>query len=95
MVKKKTVLFYFTGANQLSFKCSGSSQPPPSTHESHVDPHSGVQLEEVTANISRDLVEEYFGEGPFKCDCHAWSSRGGVKSQAATVTVACKYTSII
>ncbi|XP_061389249.1 netrin receptor unc-5-like, partial [Musca vetustissima] len=75
-------------ALQLHFKCSGSSQPPPSTHDKHVDPHTGVHLEEVTATIHRDLVDEYFGKGPFKCECHAWSSRGVVKSQAATVNIA-------
>lgn len=79
---------------QLHFKCSGSSQPPPSTHDKHVDPHTGVHLEEVTATIHRDLVDEYFGKGPFKCECHAWSSRGVVKSQAATVNIACKCTYI-
>ncbi|KAH8275436.1 hypothetical protein KR026_007242 [Drosophila bipectinata] len=73
---------------QVIFKCSGSSQPPPSTHDKHVDPHTGVHMEEVTATIHRDLVDEYFGDGPFKCECHAWSSRGLVKSQAATVHTA-------
>lgn len=82
--------FYLFSITQLHFKCSGSSQPPPSTHDKHVDPHTGVHLEEVTATIHRDLVDEYFGKGPFKCECHAWSSRGVVKSQAATVNIACK-----
>uniref|UniRef100_A0A1B0A5R6 Ig-like domain-containing protein n=1 Tax=Glossina pallidipes TaxID=7398 RepID=A0A1B0A5R6_GLOPL len=50
-------------ALQLHFKCSGSSQPPPSTHDKHVDPHTGVHLEEVTATIHRDLVDEYFELG--------------------------------
>lgn len=77
-------------ALQLHFKCSGSSQPPPSTHDKHVDPHTGVPMEEVTATIHRDLVDEYFGKGPFKCECQARSSRGMVKSQAATVHIACK-----
>jgi len=77
-------------ALQLHFKCSGSSQPPPSTHDKHVDPHTGVHMEEVTATIHRDLVDEYFGKGPFKCECQAWSSRGVVKSQAATVHIACE-----
>ncbi|KAH8407648.1 hypothetical protein KR222_009390 [Zaprionus bogoriensis] len=75
-------------ALQLHFKCSGSSQPPPSTHDKHVDPHTGVPMEEVTATIHRDLVDEYFGKGPFKCECQARSSRGVVKSQAATVHIA-------
>lgn len=77
-------------ALQLHFKCSGSSQPPPSTHDKHVDPHTGVPMEEVTATIHRDLVDEYFGKSPFKCECQARSSRGMVKSQAANVHIACK-----
>lgn len=75
---------------QLSFKCSGSPRPPPSTVDPHVDPHTGVQLQEVTATISKDLVFEYFGKSPFKCECHAWSPRGTAKSRSATVEVACK-----
>ncbi|XP_018788809.1 PREDICTED: netrin receptor unc-5 [Bactrocera latifrons] len=75
-------------ALQLNFKCSGSSQPPPSTHDKHVDPHTGVHVEEVTATIHRDLIDEYFGKGPFKCECHAWSSRGVAKSQSATISIA-------
>lgn len=56
-----------------------------------MDPHTGVQLQEVTATISKDLVFEYFGKSPFKCDCHAWSPRGKAKSQSATIEVACKF----
>lgn len=52
---------------------------------------SGVHLQEVTATISKDLVYEFFGKGPFKCECNAWSPRGKAKSQPATVEVACKY----
>lgn len=74
----------------MTFKCSGSSQPPPSTLDSHVDPHTGIQLQEVTATISKDLVYEYFGKSPFKCECHAWSPRSKAKSQSATIEVACK-----
>ena len=76
---------------QVFFRCSGSNSPPPSTGESHVDPHSGVHFQEVTATISRDLIFEYFGKPPFKCECHAWSPRGKVKSQAAAITLSCKY----
>lgn len=52
-------------------------------------------MEEVTATISKDLVYEFFGKGPFKCECHAWSPRGKAKSQPATVEVACKYTEFL
>lgn len=83
--------FFCFPAKQLTFKCSGSSQPLPSTsQEAHVDPHTGVHLQEITATVSKDLVYSYFGKGPFKCECHAWSPRGKAKSQPATVEVACK-----
>lgn len=88
-------LFCGSFSFQLTFKCSGSSHPPPSTLDSHVDPHTGVQLQEVTATISKDLVFEYFGKTPFKCDCHAWSPRGKAKSQSATIEVACKFGSAV
>ncbi|XP_036332771.1 netrin receptor unc-5 [Rhagoletis pomonella] len=90
VIKNRPALLKCKAAHalQLHFKCSGSSQPPPSTHDKHVDPHSGVHVEEVTATIHRDLVDEYFGKGPFKCECHAWSSRGVAKSQAATISIA-------
>ena len=77
-------------ALQLSFKCSGSSLPPPSISDSYVDPHNGVTIQEVTATITRELVDEYFGKGPFKCECRAYSSRGKAKSRPATIHVACK-----
>ncbi|XP_058056341.1 netrin receptor unc-5-like [Anopheles bellator] len=73
---------------QIHFKCSGSIKPPPSFEESHVDPHSGVHFQEVTAIISRDLVYEYFGKQPFRCECHAWSPRGKAVSQPASIMVA-------
>jgi hypothetical protein len=78
-------------ALQLSFKCSGSSSPPPSTFDSYVDPHNGVTIQEVTATVTRELVDEYFGKGPFKCECRAYSSRGKAKSRPATIHVACEY----
>ncbi|XP_055548298.1 netrin receptor unc-5-like [Wyeomyia smithii] len=75
-------------AFQISFKCSGGNKPPLTTHETHVDPHTGVQLLEATTTITRELVDEFFGRGPFKCDCRARSSRGVVRTQPATIQVA-------
>uniref|UniRef100_A0A182NAQ5 Ig-like domain-containing protein n=1 Tax=Anopheles dirus TaxID=7168 RepID=A0A182NAQ5_9DIPT len=75
-------------ALQISFKCSGSTKPPPTEKEHHTDPHSGVQLQEATATITRELVDEFFGSGLFKCECRAYSSRGHVKTQPVTIQVA-------
>uniref|UniRef100_A0A4Y0BGR4 Netrin receptor UNC5 n=1 Tax=Anopheles funestus TaxID=62324 RepID=A0A4Y0BGR4_ANOFN len=73
---------------QISFKCSGSTKPPPTEKEHHTDPHSGVQLQEATATITRELVDEFFGIGAFKCECRAYSSRGSVKTLPVTIQVA-------
>ncbi|XP_055600862.1 netrin receptor unc-5-like [Uranotaenia lowii] len=75
-------------AFQLSFKCSGGHKPALTAQETHVDPHTGVQLQEATTEITRELVDEFFGRGPYKCDCLARSSRGLVRSQPATIQVA-------
>ncbi|XP_062546634.1 netrin receptor unc-5-like [Armigeres subalbatus] len=86
--KPATLKCKAANALQVHFKCSGSNKPPPSVEESHVDPHSGVHYQEVTATVSRDLVYEYFGKPPFKCECHAWSPRGKTISQPASIVVA-------
>ncbi|XP_040161720.1 netrin receptor unc-5-like [Anopheles arabiensis] len=90
VIRSKPAVLKCKAANtlQIHFKCSGSIKPPPSIEESHVDPHSGVHFQEVTATISRDLVYEYFGKLPFKCECHAWSPRGKAVSQPASIVVA-------
>ncbi|XP_049538038.1 netrin receptor unc-5-like [Anopheles darlingi] len=90
VIRSKPAVLKCKAANtlQIHFKCSGSIKPPPSVEESHVDPHSGVHFQEVTATISRDLVYEYFGKLPFKCECHAWSPRGKAVSQPASIVVA-------
>ncbi|XP_050076760.1 netrin receptor unc-5-like [Anopheles maculipalpis] len=90
VIRSKPAVLKCKAANtlQIHFKCSGSIKPPPSIEESHVDPHSGVHFQEVTATISRDLVYEYFGKLPFKCECHAWAPRGKAVSQPASIIVA-------
>uniref|UniRef100_A0A1Y9IUY8 Netrin receptor UNC5 n=1 Tax=Anopheles minimus TaxID=112268 RepID=A0A1Y9IUY8_9DIPT len=75
-------------ALQISFKCSGSTKPPPTEKEHHTDPHTGVQLLEATATITRELVDEFFGKGLFKCVCHAYSSGGPGNSQPVIIQVA-------
>lgn len=55
-----------------------------------VDPQTGVRNVELSVNVTRDDVEEYFGTESFRCECVAWNSRGQIKSQPAVVDVACK-----
>lgn len=77
-------------ALRLYFKCNGAKNVD-NLQSEFVDPHTGVRIVEVEANITRDMVEEFFGKEKFKCECYAWSGRGDIKSQPAFVEVACEY----
>lgn len=75
---------------RVHFKCNGVKSLDTKTID-FVEPMRGVRIIEAEANVTRDMVEEFFGKEKFKCECHAWSGRGEIKSSAATVEVACKY----
>lgn len=75
---------------QIYFKCNGARNVDTSQSE-FVNPQTGVRVVEAEANVTRDMVEEFFGKDKFKCECYAWSGRGNIKSQPATVEVACKF----
>lgn len=82
-------------ALQVYFQCNGERLEHMSgelhPHMEFVDPQTGIRNVELTVNITRDDVEEYFGTESFKCECVAWNSLGQIKSQPAVVDVACKY----
>ncbi|XP_022901369.2 netrin receptor UNC5C isoform X2 [Onthophagus taurus] len=74
-------------ALQVYFKCNGERLE--TIPMSFVDPQSGVRIVEAEINVTRDMVEEYFGKDKFKCECHAYNgARGTSKSQPATIEVA-------
>lgn len=76
---------------QVTFKCSGGANPPVQT-DAHVDPQTGVHLLEATATVSRNMVEEYFGQTAYACECIAYSTGGAeIRSRPAQVTSACKF----
>ncbi|XP_065163620.1 netrin receptor UNC5B isoform X2 [Atheta coriaria] len=72
---------------RVHFKCNGVKSLDTKTID-FVEPMRGVRIIEAEANVTRDMVEEFFGKEKFKCECHAWSGRGEIKSSAATVEVA-------
>ncbi|XP_024083850.1 netrin receptor unc-5-like [Cimex lectularius] len=79
-------------ALQIFFKCNGGKLHTNPTHMlDFVDPQTGVRNLEAAINITRDNVEEYFAKDKFKCECIAWSSRGHIKSQPASIDVACEF----
>ncbi|XP_052123216.1 netrin receptor unc-5-like [Frankliniella occidentalis] len=76
-------------ALQVYFKCSNAGKS--ATHQQEfVDPHDGVRHVEASVNVTRQDVEEFFGE-KFTCTCTAWSSRGKIRSRPAAVQYACEY----
>lgn len=82
-------------ALQLYFKCNGENVETASgelhPHQEFVDPQTGVRNVELSVNITRDHVEEFFGKDSFRCECVAWNSRGQIKSQPSIVDVACEH----
>lgn len=88
--KPATLKCRAASALQVYFKCNGV-RAVKSTQFEFVDPQTGVRIVEAECNVTRDQVEEYFGEKRFSCECYAWSSRGNIKSQPAVVEIACEY----
>ena len=54
--------------------------------QNHVDPQSGIRYTEARVSITRDQVEEFFGD--YHCACVAVSGQGAIKSRLALVTSA-------
>ncbi|XP_052738335.1 netrin receptor UNC5C isoform X2 [Bicyclus anynana] len=86
VVRNKPAMLRCRAANalQVYFKCN-DVRSVGSTQFEFVDPQSGVRIVEAECNVTRDHLEEYFGEDRFSCTCHAWSSRGDIRSQPAIV----------
>ncbi|KAL4704013.1 hypothetical protein ACJJTC_018053 [Scirpophaga incertulas] len=87
--KPATLRCRAANALQVYFKCN-DVRSVSSTQFEFVDPQSGVRIVEAECNVTRNQVEEYFGEDRFTCTCYAWSSRGDIRSQPAVVELACK-----
>ncbi|KAB0797257.1 hypothetical protein PPYR_08251 [Photinus pyralis] len=89
VVKNRAALLQCRAAHTLKmhFKCNGARSVD-TLQSDFVDPQTGVRFVEAELNVTRNMVEEFFGKEKFKCECYAWSGRGSVKSQPATVEVA-------
>lgn len=90
VVKNKAATLHCRAVHALTlrFKCNGPAGETSSVDL--VDPMTGVRIVDASLNVTRDNVEEYFGKDKYKCECIAWSSIGEVRSQPATLDVACK-----
>ncbi|KAJ0179671.1 hypothetical protein K1T71_004262 [Dendrolimus kikuchii] len=89
VVRNKPAMLRCRAANalQVYFKCN-DVRSVASTQFEFVDPQSGVRIVEAECNVTRDQLDEYFGEDRFTCTCYAWSSRGDIRSQPAVVELA-------
>merc|ERR1719225_246816 len=72
-------------AHSVYVQCQDEIQHQAITQD-HVDPESGIRITEARWRITRDQVEEFFGE--YHCGCVAASGQGHVKSRLALVTMA-------
>ncbi|XP_023310298.1 netrin receptor unc-5, partial [Anoplophora glabripennis] len=89
VVKNRPAILHCRAAHALKvyFKCNGARKVE-TIENWFVDPQTGVRIFEADTNVTRDMVEEFFGKEKFKCECYAWNGRGNIKSQPATVEVA-------
>lgn len=85
-----TTLLFFGILFQVYFKCNGVKTQ--ALNFEFVDPQTGVRIIEGEYKVTRELVEEYFGSDKYQCSCFAWTSRGQIRSQPATIELACKST---
>ncbi|KAG8226910.1 hypothetical protein J437_LFUL007771 [Ladona fulva] len=94
VVRGKPATLTCRAANTLRviFRCNGEAlRERQVAYSSLVDPESGRRVAEARASITRNDVEEFFGESGFRCDCLATSPRGSIRSRSALVDVACEY----
>jgi len=92
VVKNKPAILRCKAAHalQIYFRCN-NVRAEDSQQQDFVDPHTGTRIVDCELNVTRDHIEEYFGKDKFKCECIAWSGSGQIKSQPATIDVACEY----
>ncbi|XP_072940572.1 netrin receptor UNC5C-like [Epargyreus clarus] len=88
VVKNKPATLKCRAANALEvfFKCNGIKTQ--ALNFEFVDPQTGVRIIEGEYKVTREQVEEYFGSEKYQCSCYAWTSRGQIRSQPATIELA-------
>ncbi|XP_046418295.1 netrin receptor UNC5B-a isoform X3 [Neodiprion lecontei] len=89
VVKSKPATLHCRAAKALEiyFLCNGE-RAVGARPSDFVDPQTGTRIVEVELDVTRNQVEEYFGQDKFKCECVAWSGSGQITSQPASLDVA-------
>lgn len=84
-----------TPAIQITFTCAGSQVPVKQyTNLELMDPVTGRKTLQSSIEVTRDEVEDYYGEDGYWCECFAWNTVQGssnpqhVKSTRALIEAA-------
>ena len=87
--KTKPAILHCAVAHALAvhFQCNAEVVHPTSTTDL-VEPETGVRYTEATVKVSRDQLDEFFGD--FHCACVATSGKGSEISRYAVVSYACE-----
>ncbi|KAL8577214.1 hypothetical protein ACOMHN_041269 [Nucella lapillus] len=85
-----------TPAIQITFKCTGSLVPIKLQENVElIDPVTGRKTLQSSITVTREDVDDYYGEDGFWCECLAWNTVQGssnpqhVKSTRAQIEAAC------
>ncbi|XP_076458521.1 netrin receptor UNC5C-like [Babylonia areolata] len=67
-----------TPAIQITFKCAGEMVPPKQTTSLElIDQVSGRKTLQSSVQVTRDEVEDYYGDDGYWCQCFAWNNVQG------------------
>ena len=88
VVKGRAAALQCRVAHALSVhvQCNDEVQEAATEREEIVDPESGVRYTEARLRVTRDQVEEFFGD--YHCACVAYSGKGRTSSRLARVAIA-------
>ncbi|XP_076459267.1 netrin receptor UNC5C-like isoform X2 [Babylonia areolata] len=67
-----------TPAIQITFSCAGTTVPPKQTTSLElIDQVSGRKTLQSSVQVTRDEVEDYYGDDGYWCQCFAWNNVQG------------------
>ena len=79
-----------TGAAKAYFSCNGEAMAHSPTHRERdsAEGAEGTRKRMLELEVTRNMVEEFFGK--FSCRCDAWSDAGRTTTKNVSVETACK-----
>lgn len=90
--KSATLVCSVAYAAKAYFTCNGEAMAESPFHQEKARVEGGTVVKTITLEVTRNAVEEFFGQ--FSCKCDAWSAMGKVSSDNVSVETACKLNKI-